>query len=248
MKYIFYVYISIFFVLLDCNKPDEAINIDNKIIQKSISNMLISSKHQYKILYVSPIIKNICAVSIKPPCREFPNLILFYFDINNKIFKRVYQTFCMGIQDEISKFLDLHTEGNGIDFHIDKEELNPDFNSDKLRQFIIKSNERHGITIPYKNFFHMHRSDNNEYYTINKTNFYNYAIKLIGNRFIKYPNDQCLMYNMPNIISTKLQYANNTYQIECITDNKQIWKLKFSDIDKNALFVKDEVIEVEKIQ
>ncbi len=208
-------------------------------IHSEIDKLLINGDYSYKILSISEAIDNVIAVSLIPPYREFPNIILFKVNPKDGSLKRIYEALCLGIQDEPSKLLDLHTIGYAIDFKI---------NNDKTTKTVIETFEENGGAIVlYGKFFHSHSGQKtHDRYLIDKTQYKKFALALLGERYNEYPDQECMMYDTPNLREVKFSKKNDKYHIVASTSNKQKWTVTFKDIDADNKYLIDKSISVDK--
>lgn len=230
------------FILILITVISASPKLSNSEINTEIKDMIFQTARNitYKILSISEPVDNITAVAILPPYREFPNVLLFQYK-NNK-WSRVFECLSIGIQDNQSDTLDLHTVGEGIDFTIGgKNEYSFDEETKKLIDKSLSSSE--AILIPYKNFMHMHISGKSPY-TIDKTKFYDLANILHNRKYEKYSSKDCMMYDLPKLKSIKLVFDNEKYILDCQTINGQIWKITFDNIDENNKFLVNKEIQV----
>lgn len=224
--------------------------IGPETVKAELDRMLISLKQEvkYAIIKICGPENNLCAVAIDPPYREFPNVLLFNFDPQSGKYVRVFEGLCLGIQDEPSGKLDLHTIGMGIDAVI--SETQNQFSDAYLQRMIELSNESGMVVIPYHDFIHIQgpNSDPAErLYTIDKTKFHDLAVKLIGPVYQKYRPQECTMYDLPDLNDVELAYRDGTYIITGVTGNRQQWRVTFSGIDGENRFLLDKKIEAELI-
>ncbi len=217
-------------------------------IQTEIDNLLIEGDYSYKLLSVSETIDNLIAVSLVPPYREFPNIILFKVNPKDGSLKRIYEALCLGIQDEQSKLLDLHTIGYAADFTVDKDA--PISLNDKTSKTVIETFEKNeGAIVPYGKFFHGHFGQRTrQRYLIDKTQYKKFALALLGERYNEYPDQECTMYDTPNLREVKFFKKNDTYHLVAKTSNNQKWTVTFKDIDADNKYLIDKSISVEKSQ
>ncbi|MBN1804577.1 MAG: hypothetical protein JW837_04955 [Sedimentisphaerales bacterium] len=207
----------------------------------SIDKMLFSNEYNYEILNVSVIIKDMCVVSISPPYREFPNVLVF--KNKNNHWHRVFEGLCVGIQSEPSSKLDLHTIDLGADVLFDGKPLI--FDDPKTRKAIAEMASGGAVVIPYETFTHIHTSiGSEEFYTIDKSKFNKYAIQLLGNKY--YPQDirKCTMFDMPEIVDIEFKYIDERYILRGITNNNQIWTISFDGVDSDNMFLINKKITV----
>jgi hypothetical protein len=215
-------------------------------IQTEIDKLLIKGDYSYKILSISDIIDNIIAVSLTPPYREFPNIILFKVNPKDGPLKRIYEALCLGIQDEPSKLLDLHTIGYAIDFKINEDA--PISLNDKTTKTVIETFEKNGgAIVPYGKFFHSHSGQKtHDRYLIDKTQYKRFALALLGDRYNEYSDQECMMYDTPNLREVRFFKKDDKYSIVAKTSNKQKWTVTFKDIDADNKYLIDKSISVEK--
>jgi hypothetical protein len=218
-------------------------SLDIEKVQSKIDPLLISKKYKYEIIKVSEPLNNIVAVFINPSYRDFPNVIFFKYDQNSNDYNRVYEGLCLGIQDNPSGKVDLHTLGLGIDMKTDEGPSK--FESESVRKIIELGNKSGFVVIPYQDFTHMHM--NTEFYTIDKTQYRDFALKLIGSVYNKYPKDTCVMFDTPNLIDTQFIFDKGKYTVACKTDNNQFWMITFDGIDKDNKYLVNKKIEVKKL-
>jgi len=229
------------FSLLSHAKPGH-----QESIQTEIDGLLIEGDYSYKILSISEAIDNVIAVSLIPPYREFPNIILFKVNQKDGSLKRIYEALCLGIQDEPSGVPDLHTIGYALDFFMDGGK--PPSIGDKASREAIEIFEKEGGTIvPYGKFFHGHFGQRTKQrYLIDKTQFKKFALALLGERYNKYPDQECVMYDTPNLREVKFFKKNGKYHIVAKTANHQKWTVTFKNSDADNRYLIDKSISVEK--
>lgn len=216
-------------------------SIDIEKIKTKIDLLFASEDLQYEIIKISEPQNNVLAVFLNPTCRDFPNVIFFCFDQNLNDYYRVYEGLSVGIQDKPSGKVDLHTLGLGIDMVIDGGTSK--FKNESVQKMFEIGNRSSFVVIPYQGFIHMH-SKNTEFYTIDKTSYYDFALKLIGNVYRKYPKNSCLVFDTPNLTEADFKFDNGKYTVICKTDNKQLWTICFDGIDQNNRFLVNKKIEV----
>jgi len=218
--------------------------LTKSFITSEIDKMCTQKYNSYKIIDISKPINGVTIVSIRPPHREFPNQIIFKFDSKAKNWVRVYEALCIGIEDKPGEILDLHTTGEGVDVTIGKNTLF----DEKFKKMTQVANANNTILIPYTDFQHMHSfEDIKSFYTIDKTEFLEIAVRLKGDQYTqRYPIDNCMMYDMPTIKNTQFIYKDNTYKIVTETDNRQRWMILFKGIDEKFEYIVDKKIWVEK--
>lgn len=237
----FLIFFNIIFIFYPA-----AYSVDDLVLEKlhkQIGQLIITDEYQYQVIKVSEIVNNLCAVAIEPPYREFPNIIIFQYDPNTQAYMRIYESLSLGIQDKPSTKLDLHTVGIGMDLKAGED---PNVFESAAIQKLIEIGNNHGmVVIPYTYFIHMHNSSKASY-TIDKTSYYDLAIKLLGNVYKRYPKDNCVMYDSPNITEMEFTYEEEKYTITTTTDNKQLWKITFEGVDQDNKYLINKRIEVQK--
>jgi hypothetical protein len=217
-------------------------------IRSEIDALLITGDYSYKILSVSEVTDNLIAVSLTPPYREFPNIILFKAGQGGSSLKRIYEAFSLGIQDEKSKLLDLHTVGNGIDFTFEKEDL-ASLTDTAVKTAIATFEKEGGAVVWYGNFFHGHFGQRTKQrYFIDKSRYKIFAIELLGKRYNEYPAQECMMYDTPDLVDVKFFKRNDVYHIEGKTSNKQKWTVTFKGTDEQNKYFVQKAISVGKMQ
>jgi hypothetical protein len=218
-----------------------------KQIQSEIDGLLIKGAYSYKIISMSEIVDNVLAAVLTPPYREFPNIILFKVDPKDGSLKRVYEALCLGIQDAPSGLLDLHTIGrDALDFFADEGKLSSI--GDKTTKTAIEVFEKEGGTIVlYGRFLHGHFGQRTKQrYLLDKTQYKRFALALLGERYNKYSDQECMMYDTPNLREVKFSKKDGKYHLVVKTSNNQKWTVTFSGVDADNRYLTDKVISVEK--
>lgn len=240
--------ICLYLLVFSASKIYSLPPFETKNAKTKIDLMLASEefKDKYKIVKISKPCNNICIVAIKPPYREFPNIIIFKYDSKTDDYIRIYEGLCFGIQDKPSDKLDFHTTGDAADFTIGNDTNNPGGKiTGETKKVINASNQTGSVCIPYQEFYHMHSSSATESYTIDKTNYYDLAVKLID-RYEGYPRKTCVMYDMPNLIDIQFTYDGKEYCVTGITDNKQKWEISFDDIYQDNKYLLNKALKAKK--
>jgi hypothetical protein len=216
-------------------------------IQSEIDGLLIKGDYSYKIISMSETVDNVLVAALTPPYREFPNIILFKVDPKDGSLKRVYEALCLGIQDAPSGLLDLHTTGNAIDFFVDEGKL-PSI-GDKTTKTAMEIFEKGGGTIVlYGRFLHGHfGQQTRQRYLLDKTQYKRFALALLGERYNKYPDKECMMYDTPNLREVKFSKKDGKYHLAVKTSNNQKWTVTFTGVDADNRYLTDKAISVEKI-
>jgi len=135
-----------------------------------------------------------CAVLIKPPYREFPNVVLFQFDGK---WKRVKEVLGIGLGLASSE-LDTHREGSGVDFTIGKKksESTYDFQSAEVANMVKATVDNGGAISVYPKFFHMHPSQ--APYMMDQTYLLKWGPRLTDMDADTWLKDSCILYATPN--------------------------------------------------
>ncbi len=250
IKALIIIFFSLLVAFLTLIYAEEPAAIDQETVKAEIDNLLIplQPRAEYSIVKICGPINNLCAVAVNPPYREFPNVFIFKYDIESGRYIRVFEGLCLGLQDEPSGILDLHTVGMGIDTILnDKNDEKVSFDSDTLRKFIELSAGTGMVAIPYQEFVHLQGpTDIKRSYIIDKTNFYDLALKLFGDVYQNYPRQDCTMYDMPDLTDLQLSYQDGSYLITGITANRQKWEVSFSGIDSDKNFLLQKKVNAEK--
>lgn len=196
---------------------------------------MIDSKYSYKILTISDVIDNIVVASLTPPYREFPNVILFKRTQEGALL-RVQEGLSLGIQDEQSPFLDMHTVGNAVDLAVDFGLGRPlRFTDDQTKKLFTVTQSSGLVAVLYGKFVHTHVNKAPQvFYVIDKTQYKDLAIELLGERYNFYPDMDCTMYDTPPLKMLKFSRKGARYYIEAETENHQKWTVTFSDIDADT--------------
>lgn len=222
--------------------------LDKEVIQGFANNLLISKAYNAKINKTLPIVDNIQVVVLEPSYREFPSVILLKKDSRGK-WNRVFECLSPGIQDMPSGLLDWHTKGCGVDFEVNNDSVY-EFHSEVVNALIESSlDKKGGVIIAYQNFIHMNTADSSEQkyfepYTIDKTNYYDFANKLMDNKYENYSAKECIMFDTPQTIDCSFENDNGEYKLITKTNNNQTWIYTFKNIDSELKYLIDKKIEV----
>ena len=222
--------------------------LDKEVIQVFANNLLISKAYNAKIKIVSPIVDDIQVVVLESSYREFPNVFLLKKDSKGK-WNRVFECLSPGIQDKPSGLFDWHTKGCGVDFEVNKVSVY-EFHSKVINALIESSlDKKGGVIIAYQNFIHMNTADSSEQksfepYTIDKTKYYDFANKLMDNKYVNYSAKECIMFDTPQIIGCSFEKDNDQYKLVTQTNNNQTWIYTFKNIDSEMKYLIAKKIEV----
>ena len=236
-------------MMVSCSKSQQ---LDKEVIQILANNLLLSNTYSAKIKKILPIVDDIQVVVLEPSYREFPSIILLKKNSIGK-WNRVFECLSPGIQDNNSGLLDWHTIGCGIDLTVDEVSVY-EFHSKVVYAMIESSIDKNGgVIIAYQNFIHINVVDSSEQksfdsYTIDKTKYYDFANKLMDNKYKNYPAKECTMFDMPKIIDCSFKKDNGEYKLISITNNNQTWIYTFKNIDSELKYLIDKKIEVKKTQ
>ncbi len=243
--------IKTFIILLIQSIPHSYGQELNKVqIQQIANNLLLSDKFRVKIKKVLPSQNGIQVVLLDIPYREYPSIIIITENKTTKKWDRTFECLSPGIQDKTSALLDWHTTGEGVDFTIDSIKRY-DFNNSKVRAMAESSIKmKGGVIIPYQQFIHMNTgSDHGPSafvpYTMDKTQYFDFANLLFNNRYKDYPTTECMMFDTPAINDCTFEVRNNLYVITATTGNNQIWTYTFTGIDSKQRYLLNKKITVQ---
>ena len=175
-----------------------------------------------RIVSITSAVNGISAVAISPPYREFPNVVLFRYDTATRRWIRILEGLCLGIQPEVSKILDLHTIGLGIDFARPK--------SEEERRWMSAGSIKLGwVSVVYEEFIHVHPSGRETYY-LDKQEFARLAKRLFP-KMRDYRSTECTLFDMPELMSISLSHDSGRFMLVGRTLNRQRWTVTFTGID-----------------
>jgi len=181
------------------------------------------SASEIHIRTISSPVHGVTAVAIEPPYREFPNVILFNYDEGAKRWKRVFEGLTIGIQPEVSRFLDLHTVGLGVDI---KQLPKPE-----QQKYLSDSGLGHGwVSIPYLQFVHMHPSGPESYY-IDKRDFSRFGKRLFPRIKASNFDNECTVFDLPDLAEISLSHDSGRFKLTARTVNDQQWEVTFTGIN-----------------
>ena len=215
---------------------------------RSKIDKMVDSRYPYKILSVSDAIDGITVVALTPPYREFPNVLLFkHSDARGLV--RVEEGLSLGIQDEQSPLLDLHTIGNAFDIAVDFGLGRPlRFADDQAKKLFSITRSSGLVPVLYGKFLHAHSNTiARDFYIIDKSQYKDFAVTLLGERYNFYPDSNCAMYDTPLLRELKFSRKGTVYYIEATTMNSQKWTVIFAGIDQDTRFLMDKNIAVEAL-
>lgn len=240
---------SIVFLLIATTLSGYCQGIDTKQAQSIATGLLISKNYTASVKKILPPINNIQAIVLNVPYREYPGIVLVH-KVADK-WQIVFEAFGPGIQDKKSNLLDWHIKKTGTDFSFENKSLN-DFQDKQVRAAIELSFKKDDVVlIPYQHFFHLNTAENlnprkHTAYTIDKTRYFYFANILFDGRYNKYPKNECIMFDTPQIQDCSFTFTNNLYKIVARTTNGQVWIYSFSGIDADGKYLIDKKINVEK--
>ncbi|WP_426669728.1 hypothetical protein ACPPVU_00510 [Mucilaginibacter sp. McL0603] len=225
-------------------------NLNKEEIQAIANNLLITNKYHVSIKKIVPPVNGIQVVVLSIPYREFPGIIIINKNKSTGKWERVFESLSPGIQDKSSGLLDWHTKGEGVDFMIDKMSM-CNFSDKRIKTVVETSIKKNGvIIIPYQHFIHMNTvnatSPGFAPYTIDKTEYFDFANTLFDNLYSGYPKNECTMFDTPGIRDCEFTSANNLYKIKVTTDSNQIWTYTFEGIDAKNQYLLNKKIAVAK--
>jgi len=167
---------------------------------------------------------------INVPYREFPNVLVYRFNSENKIWKRILEGVSLGVSLPAEGSVDLHVPGMALDFA-------KTANAGKDNQLINYWLQNKYIVTEYDKFIHVHMGGR-ELYTINRTEFPSIAQALVGApytdfRLLDNKEDlSCKSYDTPKLNRATFTKIGIRYVLVGITDNNQKWTLTFTGADE----------------
>ena len=189
-----------------------------------------------QIQSITSPVEGISAVTITPPYREFPNIVLFVHDSGLRRWKRVREGLSLGIQADRSKVLDLHTVGLAVDVMQPTEE--------DARKYLPSLALAFGwVAVPYDKFIHFHPSGRESYY-VDKRGYSQFATELS-----EHPrpdkDTECTLFDTPDLTTVSLSHSSGRFELRALTANDQTWIVTFEGIDSRGLLAA-KVVRVEK--
>lgn len=175
-----------------------------------------------QIKSITSPVHGMAAVAIDPPYREFPNVVLFRYDEGVKRWQRILEGLSLGVQPQVSRVLDLHTIGIGLDFKTPTEE-------DQRRYLSDLSVGLGWAAVPYRKFVHVHPSGRETYY-LDKRDTSSIAERLapIGHRYI---DTECTLFDVPELTEVSLSHDSGRFKLRAGTVNDQEWTVTFTSVD-----------------
>jgi hypothetical protein len=227
-------------------------DLNNEQIRSIAAHLLISKNYKLHVKKVLPVINGVQVVALDMPYREFPSIIIINKDKSSGKWVRVFECLSPGIQDKPSGLLDWHTKGEGVDFMLDNMSTCR-FADKKIKAVIQTSVKKDGaVIIPYQYFIHMNTAENAPAgfspYTIDKTQYFDFANTLYDGTYKNYPVKDCTMYDTPGIKDCEFKFVNSLYTIKVITDSGQVWTYTFEGIDTQNRYLLNKKITVSKEQ
>lgn len=233
-------------LLNSCNNSQ---NLKIEEIKKFADELIISKEFKTHVIKTVPSIDNIQIALLEMPYREFPSIIILKWNEKDKKWIRTFECLSPGIQNNPSGLLDWHTKSCGIDFTTNDTEIY--HFTDKVVTAMVESTleKRGSVFIPYQNFFHMNTADSLgqkdfEPYTIDKTEYLDFANKLFENKYNDYPTNQCMMFDTPKTSEITFRKVNGLYEIHAFTNNSQEWIYTFDGVDDNYRYLTNKKIVV----
>jgi len=227
-------------------------DLNNEQIKSIAGHLLISKNFNVHVKKALPVINGIQVVVLDMPYREFPSLIIINKDKSTGKWVRVFECLSPGIQDKPSGLLDWHTKGDGVDFMLDNMPACT-FADKKIKTVVETSVKKDGVVIiPYQYFIHMNTTENAPAgfspYTIDKTQYFDFANILCDSIYKKYPLKDCTMYDTPGIKDCEFKFENKLYTIKVTTDSDQVWIYTFEGIDAQNRYLLNKKTTVNKAQ
>ncbi len=184
----------------------------------------------FEILEITPMVTGLVAVSVRPPYREFPNVILFKHAGEGN-WQRVREGLVIGLHPKQGIFLDLHTTGDAADLLMGKRR---EYSLDEDTKKFIDSGVKTGLVVTmYRNFLHTHPAGAKTYF-IDKTKFYDIGVQLFGDTYKKYKKDDCMIYDMVPLRQLELTRTQFSYVVKGITEDGQQWRVTFDGVSEDG--------------
>lgn len=179
-----------------------------------------------KIIEVVGPVQGWVAVSVSPPYREFPTVVLFRF-VRDGTLQRVFEALMPGVQPTRSDLLDLHTKGKAFDYTVGKDSW---VTLDSMANVVLASRRRQLVTVAHAYFFHAHPAGANDYF-VDRTATYDLARRLFPGAYEKYPHDECTMFDVPALVRIDLRSRGESLVLTVQTDNGQTWRIGWNGAD-----------------
>jgi hypothetical protein len=178
----------------------------------------------FEILAVTPSVGGWIAVSIDPPFREFPNVVLFRHQSGH--WERVHEGLSIGVQPYLSPFLDTHTQRVALDVTLEgRDEI-----SDDVLDAIERSAAKSGlVAVPHQHFVHSHPVGGEGYF-LDRRLLLSIASKLYP-EYATYRTDACEMFDYPILAEVKLENSADGLRLTGTTRTGQLWNVTWSGVD-----------------
>src|SRR5262249_37422792 len=155
-------------------------------LEQAIRRMVVAdiAGKPLKILEVVGPVGGWIAVSLSPPYREFPTVVLFHFRPDATL-QRVFEALMPGVQPTRSDLLDLHTKGKAFDYTVGKDSR---VTVDSMANVVSVSRRKRLVTVAHAYFFHAHPAGADDYF-VDRTATYDLARRLFPGAYEKYSRD-----------------------------------------------------------
>lgn len=214
--------------------------LTSELARNAIKAMIYDfpGKSELQVRLITTPVNGLVAVGIEPPYREFPNVVLFQFDEGIRRWSRVHEGLILGIQPEISPFLDTHLTGEAIDVG--------GLSSGEEREFASDTAFSKGgwIAVEHDEFTHLHPSGPESYY-VSRLGYTTLAGQLVdrGREFL---NSECTLYDMPHLLSLSLSHDAGRFMLRARTTNGQEWTVTFTGVDGSGRLMR-KIIEATRV-
>lgn len=209
-------------------------------VQSAASAMLIQKPRfgQVHIVQVTRAVDGWAVAALRPPYRDFPNVVVFRFDGNH--WRPLEEGLLLGVQPYRSPALDLHTVGVAFDYSVGTKDL--ESAQDVVDQLTAMGKAKGLVTVAYRRFFHSHLSGRAPYH-IDRRFAEALALKLFGSEYSHFPASECTMFDVPEIDRVSLTQEGDSISLNAKTQNGQIWTVQWRSDETSAL--RDKVVDAE---
>jgi hypothetical protein len=182
--------------------------------------------NRLKIVEVAGPVRGWVAVSVSPPYREFPTIVLFRL-AQAGTWTRVFEALTPGVQAKPSRLLDLHATGQAFDFTVGEgSRVTPD----SIAKVVSVSRNKQLATVAHAYFFHSHPAGLENYF-VDRTATYDLARRLFPGEYDEYPRDKCTMFDVPALRRIVLRSEGERLVLTVETDNRQTWVIGWKGVD-----------------
>jgi hypothetical protein len=179
-----------------------------------------------KIVEVVGPVRGWVAVSVSPPYREFPSIVLFQL-AQKGTWTRVFEALIPGVQRNRSSLLDLHANGHAFDYTIGEDSR---VTLDGIAKVVASSRRKQLATVAHAYFFHAHPAGAENYF-VDRTATYDLARRLFPGEYERYPRDECTAFDVPAVRRIDLGSNGERLVLTIRTDNGQTWVIGWSGVD-----------------